>query len=71
MKILDHTKELYQNGKFDMDDVQLIEQDGETSNYVITLKVNDERPEKEIHIFRSGCAIIPERNFHSMYLIIG
>lgn len=71
MKTIDHTKELLQHGKFNMDDVQLIEQDPKTSDYVITLKTNDERPEREIHIFRSGCALVPERNFHSMFLIVG
>jgi hypothetical protein len=70
MKRVDHTKEVLQQGLFNLDDVAYIEQDNDGS-YVITLKANDERPESELHIFRSGCVIVPERNFHSMFIRIG
>lgn len=71
MKTYDHTEEVFQNGKFNCDDVSYIEQDEENSNYIVVLKKNDEREEEEIHIFRSSCIIGFHRNFHSMFIVIG
>lgn len=70
MKTYDHTNEVLQHSKFNCDDVSFIEQDEETSNYNIVLRPNDERDE-ELHIFRSGCVLLFERNFHTMFLKIG
>lgn len=68
MKTIDHTKELLQHGKFDLDRVDLIEQN-EDHDYVIVLKGNDEN-EEETHIYRSTCALTFQRNFHSMKIVI-
>ena len=70
MKQVDHTQELSQYGKFNTDDIEFMELDND-SNFLIVLRKNDERAEEEMHIYRSGCAIIFERNFHSMFLVIG
>jgi len=69
MKTFDHTKENFQCGKFNCDDILYMEQTYD-NNFVVVLKENDERKEEEIHIYRSSCVIIFERNFHSMFIVI-
>ena len=62
MKRVDHTQELSQYGKFNTDEIAYMEQ-AHDNNFLIVLRPNDERAEDEMHIYRSGCVIIFERNF--------
>lgn len=70
MQTFDHTKEVLQNGVFNLDEVSFIEQDEETSNYNVVLHPNDVHDE-ELHVYRSSCVLLFERNFHSIILRIG
>jgi hypothetical protein len=70
MKTYDHTKEVLQQAVINCDEISFIEQDEENSNYNVVLRPNDFHGE-ELHIYRSSCVLLFERNFHSMLLRIG
>lgn len=68
--VIDHREKVFQNGSFDLDDVDAVESNNESMFVYLKSKVDSDE-EGDVHLYRTTCAITFERNFHSMIMKIG